>query len=246
MFTTAVLWVGSKSLSHVLAGIERTKDRLLDAGAVSEAARAQIIAAVMAYWGAHPGVAVSIVEKLLNYAILSPAVVVQWALSDHDGSRLSQAHVYEMVAHTVAKVTGRARQVLLLTSAAGGMIMDVDGASAAGSIPEVQAMRDLFKLLDDSLVAWASGSKDEMIEAADSGSGGRDLLVKHWGKRWLRVFRRRAAIEEAFVVDVAKRAAIAAVDADGAVANGAAVDADVARANGSGGEGHGGEDAEIE
>src|SRR5512142_2361279 len=85
IFTTAVLWVGSKSLSHVLAGIERSKDRLLDAGAVSEAARAQIIAAVMAYWGAHPGVAVSIVEKLLNYAILSPAVVIQWALSSHDG-----------------------------------------------------------------------------------------------------------------------------------------------------------------
>ena len=244
--------MGAKSLSHVLAGIERTKDRLLDAGAASEAARIQIIAAVMAYWGSHPGVAVSIVEKLLNYAILSPAVVVQWALSGHDGSRLAQAHVYEMVAHTVAKVTGRARQVLLLTSAAGGVVMNVDGGLAAGDVPEVQAMRDLFKLLDDLLVAWASGSKDEMIEAADDGTDSRDRLVKRWGHRWQRVFRRRAAIEEAFVIDVGKQAVVAAAEAAEAAALGAgdadavAAAMDVVPANGANGEEHRSDEVEIQ
>ncbi|EPE02923.1 cap binding protein [Ophiostoma piceae UAMH 11346] len=129
VFTTAVLWVGSKSLSHVLAAIERTKDRLLDAGAASEAARAQILDAVMDFWAAHPGVAVSIAEKLLNYAILTPAVIVQWALKDPEASSPSSSssssspaplsspnlavnYVAELVFNTVDKVTRRVHQLV--------------------------------------------------------------------------------------------------------------------------------------
>ncbi|CAK7202366.1 Nuclear cap-binding protein subunit 1 [Sporothrix eucalyptigena] len=117
VFTTAVLWVGSKSLSHVLAAIERTKDRLLDAGAASEAARAQILEAVMAFWGAHPGVAVSIAEKLLNYAILTPGTIVSWALSkdktkEGHAPNLAVNHVAELVFNTVDKVTRRVHQLV--------------------------------------------------------------------------------------------------------------------------------------
>ncbi|CAK7211024.1 Nuclear cap-binding protein subunit 1 [Sporothrix bragantina] len=126
VFTTAVLWVGSKSLSHVLAAIERTKDRLLDAGAASEAARAQILKAVMAFWGAHPGVAVSIAEKLLNYAILTPGTIVAWALStdkivSDDGQaapNLAVNHVAELVFNTVDKVTRRVHQLVGASQAA--------------------------------------------------------------------------------------------------------------------------------
>ncbi|KJR83780.1 nuclear cap-binding protein subunit 1 [Sporothrix schenckii 1099-18] len=116
VFTTAVLWVGSKSLSHVLAAIERTKDRLLDAGAASEAARTQILVAVMAFWGAHSGVAVSITEKLLNYAILTPDTIVQWALSKNDqkgaSASLAVNYVAELVFNTVDKVTRRVHQLV--------------------------------------------------------------------------------------------------------------------------------------
>lgn len=131
VFTTAVLWVGSKSLSHVLAAIERTKDRLLDAGAASEAARAQILEAVMAFWGAHPGVAVSITEKLLNYAILTPGTIVQWALSKKKGAKaeeeagapaqpanLAVSYVAELVFNTVDKVTRRVHQLVGASQAA--------------------------------------------------------------------------------------------------------------------------------
>jgi nuclear cap-binding protein subunit 1 len=204
VFTTAVLHVGSKSLSHVLAAIERTKDRLLDAGAVSEAARAQILAAVMSYWAGHPGVALSIVEKLLNYSILSPAAVVRWALEGgHDGRLLARAHVFEMVLHTVAKVTGRARQVL--AASPGGPGFD------ASAVPEVRAVRDLFRLVDDSLAAWAGGAKDELADAVNDGE--RGAMVRRWGARWLRVFRRRAAIETAFfLAEAAKKNAEQAVE----------------------------------
>ncbi|KAI1076302.1 MIF4G like-domain-containing protein [Whalleya microplaca] len=197
VFMTAVCWVGSKSLSHVLACIERTKDRLLDAGAASEAARAQIITAVMAYWSAHPGVAISIVEKLLNYSIVTPGAVIDWALvSDRAGpygQALSKAWVFELVLNTVVKVTGRLRQV-------------VSSGMNEGAEEEVAAMRELFKGMEDALLSWAQGTKDQIMDPVVS-DGGEDL-VKRWGERWLRVFRRRSAIEEAFLLE--QKAAAAA------------------------------------
>ncbi|KAK4451871.1 MIF4G like-domain-containing protein [Podospora aff. communis PSN243] len=214
VFVTAVLHVGSKSLSHVLAAIERTKDRLTDAGAASEAARAQIISAVMAYWASHPGVAIAIVEKLLNYSILTPAAVINWALVTSAGSTkgdaLSRAHIYELVFNTVMKVTGRVRQVVQ-KSLQPDVMVDGDTRDA-----EVRSMRELFKAIEDTLVSWASGSKDEMLEM-DIGNGEgksqREAMVRRWGERWLRVYRRRAAIEELFLVEAGKKAAVGGGDA---------------------------------
>ncbi|KAI1763003.1 MIF4G like-domain-containing protein [Hypoxylon sp. FL1150] len=190
VFMTAVCWVGSKSLSHVLACIERTKDRLLDAGAASEAARAQIITAVVAYWSAHPGVAITIVEKLLNYSIITPNAVIEWALvgdrAGPYGEALSKSWVFELVFNTVVKVTSRLRQVV---SSSGG---DNNGE-------EVTGMRELFKSMEDALVSWAQGTKDQIMDPVVS-DGGEDL-VKRWGERWLRVCRRRSAIEETFLLE---------------------------------------------
>ncbi|KAH7033132.1 MIF4G like-domain-containing protein [Microdochium trichocladiopsis] len=218
IFMTAVCWVGSKSLSHVLACIERTKDRLLDAGAASEAVRAQIITAVMTYWSAHPGIAVSIVEKLLNYSIVTPAAVIDWALvSDRAGKygeALSKAWVFELVFNTVAKVTSRHRQVV--SSSSGGD--DAAGPDVSAE-DEIAAMRDLFKSMDDSLTSWAQGTKDQMLDP--SAADGNEDLVKRWGQRWLRVFRRKSAIEEAFLAE-RKNAAAAAAGAGGAAADGSA------------------------
>lgn len=213
VFATAVLYVGSKSLSHVLAAIERTKDRLLDAGATSEPARAQIITAVMEFWSAHPGVAKQIIEKLLNYGIVNPVAVVQWALTGFAGKTkgegLARSYVYEMVMSTVAKVTGRVRQVVTLTTTAAGPAADVDMAPEETKDQEVQSMRELFRIMGDALVAWANGSKDELLQDDSLGDDGaarreRDELVKRWGERWLRVVRRRSAIEEAFLLEAEK------------------------------------------
>lgn len=194
VFVTSVCWVGSKSLSHVLAAIERTKDRLLDIGAASETARAQIITSVMSYWSAHPGIAISIVEKLLNYSIISPAAVIDWALvsgkAGSGGDALSKSWVFELVFQTVVKVTSRIRQVA--NTAAG------DGAAEA----EIAAMRELFKAMEDALVSWAEGTKDQMMDPAepmDGADGKREEMIQRWGERWLRVFRRRSAIEEAHI-----------------------------------------------
>lgn len=213
VFTTAVLFVGSKSLSHVLAAIERTKERLLEAGATSDPARAQIITAVMDFWSAHPGVAKQIIEKLLNYGIVNPVAVVQWAITVFSGKTkgeaLARSYIYELIFDTVAKVTNRVRQVVLAvgTSAAGE---DVDMSPEETRDAEVKAMRELFRVLEDSLLAWASGAKDELLEDGDLDDGAREereRLVKRWGERWLRVVRRRTAIEEAFLLEAGKSAA---------------------------------------
>ncbi|KAI0407460.1 MIF4G like-domain-containing protein [Xylaria palmicola] len=195
VFVTAVCWVGSKSLSHVLACIERTKDRLLDIGAASEAAKSQIITAVMSYWAAHPGVGISIIEKLLNYSILLPSTVIDWALvgdrAGPHGQALGRAWVFELVFHTVVKVTSRLRQIVVKS-----------GGSTEGGAQqqEVAAMRELFRSINDALISWAQGTKDQLMDpAVADGAADSDDLIKRWGERWLRVFRRRAAIEEAFL-----------------------------------------------
>ncbi|KFG78768.1 cap binding protein [Metarhizium anisopliae] len=196
VFMTAVCWVGSKSLSHVLACIDRTKGRLIDVGTAHPAARSQIISSIMNYWAAHPGVAITIIEKLLNYSILTPFSIVDWTLvasspsnGTQGGEALGRSHIFELVANTVAKVSGRVRQ--LLTS---------PDADADTRDKEVSSMRDLFAAINDALASWASGSKDQLMEDGD-GSSEREAMIRRWGQRWLRVFQRLAAIEETFVAE---------------------------------------------
>jgi nuclear cap-binding protein subunit 1 len=150
----------------------------------------------MTSWAAHPGVALSIVEKLLNYSIVTPFSIVDWALvadtspnGTQGGEALGQSHVLELVCNTVTKVSGRVRQ--LLTSP------DADEATRE---KEVSSMRDLFRAINDALASWASGSKDQMMEAGD-GSSEHEAMIRRWGQRWLRVFQRLAAIEETFVIE---------------------------------------------
>ncbi|KAF4120528.1 nuclear cap-binding protein subunit 1 [Geosmithia morbida] len=200
VFTTAVCWVGSKSLSHVLACIDRTKNRLLEAGASSEAARVQIVSSVMSYWRAHPGVALSIVEKLLNYTILTPFNVIDWALvagapsnGTDGGDSLARPHVFEVVLNTVAKVTGRIRQIQTRLDAqpkakakadtdadANADADDVVGEDPDSYAKETKNMRDMFRSMNDALASWATG------DWQDGKDGERDVLIRRWGQRWLR------------------------------------------------------------
>lgn len=162
----------------------------------------------MTFWSAHPGVALCIIEKLLNYSILVPSAVINWALVTEAGATrgdaLARAHVYELVFTTVIKVTNRVRQVVRRSSTPdAAMEDDADAAKDA----EVAAMRDLFRAMEDALVSWAEGTKDEQVEMEigdGEGRSEREALVRRWGQQWLRVFRRRAAIEEAFLVEAAK------------------------------------------
>ncbi|CAI7583601.1 unnamed protein product [Penicillium viridicatum] len=202
-FVTSLCFVGSKSLSHVLSCIERSKDRLLAIGAESQHARCQIITSVMDYWVDQPGIAINIIDKLLNYTILSPLSVLEWALSESiaAGTILSKPHVFEMISATVGKVTNRMRQIVAARAQPGlyePQLTIIDETL----VRERTDMQALFKYIEDSIVSIAAGSNDEQMERGDgSGTLPEDAIIRQWGRRWLRVFRRKAAVEESFISD---------------------------------------------
>ncbi|KAL2007198.1 hypothetical protein VTN00DRAFT_8636 [Thermoascus crustaceus] len=200
-FVTSICYVGAKSLSHVLSCIERNKERLLSIGPRSPRARRQIITSVMEYWADQPGIAVNIIDKLLNYTILTPLSVLEWALLDNlaAGTILAKTHIYEMIAATIGKVTNRIRQIVAARTQPGLYepqlsVLDETLKREKGD------MQTLFNLIEDSIVSVAGGSNDQLMERGDgSGNLFEDELIRHWGRRWLRVFRRKAAVEESFI-----------------------------------------------
>lgn len=194
---TAILSIGSKSLSHVLSTIDRCKERLLAIGPQSEEARRQIITSVFDFWSDHPGTAVNIVDKLLNYTVVGPINVIEWALRDNmdRGRGLARTQIYELISITMFKVTNRVRQLVAHRN-------NVDVAfyerqQVDELLPrERQATRDLFAAIEDAVRGVAEGSNDEMIERYDGGEE-EEAVVKAWGERWARVWRRKRIVEEA-------------------------------------------------
>ena len=197
IYMTAILSIGSKSLSHVLSTIDRCKDRLLAVGPRSEQARRQVIASVVDFWKDQPGTAVNIVDKLLNYTIVTPMGVVQWALTDHmdRGRALASAQVYEMISTTMFKVTNRLEQ---LVQHRNDVNVPFETRQQYDQVlpRERTGMRELFTAIEDAVAGIASGAQDEMIERFEGGEVEQDL-VKAWGARWAKAWRRKAAVEEA-------------------------------------------------
>ena len=216
--TTSLCYIGSKSLSHVLSYIERHRERLLSLGRAHPPLRTHIIAAVVAYWrDTQPGVAVNIVDKLLNYTIVTPGAVVEWAMgADANlgaGRPLADGWVYELVAGTLAKVTGRVRQIVQARAQPG--LRHAQAAALDETLArERDDMRTLFATLADALAGVADGSNDVMMETGlgeEVGTGGGEVrgeaelaLLRLWGAKWLRVFGRKAAVEERVVGEAAR------------------------------------------
>lgn len=210
-FVTAICRLGAKSLSHVLSCIERGKDRLLNIAQTSEPARRQIVASVVEYWKDQPGVAVRIIDILLNYTILAPMTVVQWVFGEHMGAgeALAESWTYEMVSNTVSKVTNRNRQIASARLQKGLPVEQVEMVEATLTKDRDNA-RELLKYIEDAVRGVAEGAVDRLIEKESSGelSAEDGQLIKAWGKRWYTVFVRKAAIEESVVGEQAVEARI--------------------------------------
>ncbi|KAI4945843.1 hypothetical protein J4E91_007757 [Alternaria rosae] len=209
-FVTAICRLGAKSLSHVLSCIERGKDRLLELSQ-NEVARRQIVASVVEYWKDQPGVAVRIIDILLNYTILAPMTVVQWVFGSHMGAgeALTESWVFEMVSNTVAKVTNRNRQIASARLQKGLPQEQIEMVEATLAKDRDNA-RELFKYIEDSMRGVAEGSADTLIEKSSNGSLTEEEveLIKAWGKRWQTVFIRKAQVEESVVGEEAVEARI--------------------------------------
>ncbi|KAI9772878.1 MAG: hypothetical protein M1840_008760 [Geoglossum simile] len=203
-YVTSICAIGSKSLSHVLSCIERCKDHLLAIGPQSEIARRQIITSVMDYWKDQPGIGVNIIDKLLNYTILTPMSVVEWALIYHNGQghNLAKSHIYEMVFTTVFKVTNRVRQIAAARDQE-GLPEDQVNMLNETLAREREEQKVMFRVIEDSLVNPANGFRDEKMENG-KGEGVEEKLLRKWPERWLKVFQRKLAVEEAVVGDAVK------------------------------------------
>ena len=212
-YMTALCYIGSKSLSHILSFIERHKERLVSLGPIYPPLRTQIIDSVVQYWKpVQPSVAVYIIDKLLNYSIVTPGSVIDWALTNPEslngGRTLNDSWRYEMVTDTLAKVTNRVRQIVAARNKEGlppDQVKTLDETLDR----EVQDMKALFANVDDALVGVAQGSNDVMQQdnlGEAMGQGGEEVngaeefeLLKGWGARWLRVFKRKLNVEEKVV-----------------------------------------------
>ena len=198
-FVTSICFIGSKSLSHVLSCIERCKERLLAVDPALPSAQRQIITSVMEYWKYQAGVGVNIIDKLLNYTILTPMGVIEWALVDHvkGGAVLSETWLYEMIAGTAGKVTNRVRQIVAALRRPGLPEEQVELLKETLE-REMGDMKALFRSIDDALLSLKDGNQDQMMEA-DSQSQNEQALLRSWGARWMRVFQRKYAVEENWI-----------------------------------------------
>ena len=200
VFVTSICWVGSKSLSHALACTERCKERLLALSTSSPACRKQIITSVMEYWRDQRGVGVILVDKFLNYQILTPESVIEWALADHvsRGSLLATTWCYEIVNNTTSKVAGRVRSIVAAIRTPG--LTEEQKTELQSTLDtELAGMKTLFATIEDALVSIRDGNQDEMIESSDALRAEDEELLKAWGARWAWVFQRKGALEENWV-----------------------------------------------
>jgi len=197
---TSICYVGSKSLSHALACVERCKGRLMTIANTSHATRKQIITSVMEYWKHQAGVGATIIDKLLNYQILTPGAVVEWALIDKvdRGTALAQSWCYELVNGTTTKVAGRVRSIVRAIRRP-GMPEEQKSALQSTLQDEIESMKNLFAMVEDALVPIRDGNQDEMMESSDALREEEEALLKAWGAKWVRVFSRRARVEESWI-----------------------------------------------
>ena len=192
---TAICWVGSKSLSHVLACIERCRDQLVNIANTSPADMRQIITSVMEYWRDQPGVGVNIVDKLLNYTILSPTAVIEWALVDKidRGTVLATYWIYELISSTTTKVANRVHAVVH-ASRQPGLPVEQAEVLRQSLEREMGDMRGLFAIIEEALRPVRDGGQDQMMGAEDE-----EAMVKMWAGKYLRVFGRKLAVQEMWV-----------------------------------------------
>jgi len=142
---------------------------------------------------------VVILDKLLNYQILTPASVVEWALIDHvdRGTLLARTWCYELVNLTTRKVAARVRSIVHAIRQP-GLASDQKQELEQTLARELENMKGLFAIIEDAVVGIRDGNQDEMIESSDALRAEDEGLLMAWGGKWAKVFQRKYAVEESW------------------------------------------------
>ncbi|RKP37105.1 armadillo-type protein, partial [Dimargaris cristalligena] len=112
VFVQTVLYLGSKSFSHMLIVIERYLPLLQKFSADNEARR-HIVEIVNEFWCHNPQFITIIIDKLLNYRVIDPAAVVAWTLNPLrlQSELPAPFYVWEILRNTVHKIDSRIAQI---------------------------------------------------------------------------------------------------------------------------------------
>ncbi|KAK9461274.1 MIF4G like-domain-containing protein [Lipomyces oligophaga] len=102
IFLSAVLSLGSRSLSHAESWIERSQEVL---NALFDTANAQqeAVGIVFTFWGEQIGSALQVVRKLLDREIISPLALVEWVLVSQTSQVLTKVYSWELLEFAVNK-----------------------------------------------------------------------------------------------------------------------------------------------
>jgi nuclear cap-binding protein subunit 1 len=195
-YITCICHIGAKSLSHVLSCIERCKEKLLEIGKEHPDARRQIVGTVLAYWKDQPGIGANVVDKLLNYSVVTPLSVVEWVLYDAGPEALAKTYAWEMVATTINKVNNRVRQIV----AAKPSVLGAEGVTEEQiavfeeTLRNAEAEQALILAEVEKRLSQLARLTDE-DETVDVDVESR-AWIQWWAKGWLRAFRRMFGVRE--------------------------------------------------
>lgn len=190
IYVTAICHIGAKSLSHVLSCIERCKDRLAAIGTESPLAQREIVNTVMNYWSDQPGIGANVVDKLLNYSILTPLSIIEWVLMDAGRKILARGHSWEMVNTTTRKVIARTKNLASAKAVVGlpeEQVTLLDEGYEVASTEQAAS----FKCVVDALTSYQSTDY-----AGDDGSPEEQEILRWWAGNWLRALKRKFEIEQ--------------------------------------------------
>lgn len=197
---TSICFVGSKSLSHALALIERHRERLEKLMDGNIEYQKQIVSSVVEFWISQTGTAVFLVDKLLNYGLITPLAVVEWSLIDNvdRGTILTKTWCYEMLMKTTGKLVSRVKQ--LVEKIRDPRLTAEERSTLQSALEkEMSDMKTLFTTIEDAVSSIATASEDGMMESSDALRVEEEPILQIWGAKWLRMIRRKAAVEESWV-----------------------------------------------
>ncbi|KAK9480733.1 MIF4G like-domain-containing protein [Lipomyces japonicus] len=101
IYVTALVHLGSRSLSHVETWIDRSLPLLSKVASETETSQRQVISSVLKYWTDQIGTGVQVIKKLLNRQVITPSSVVEWILLDAGVNVLSKGYAWELLGFAI-------------------------------------------------------------------------------------------------------------------------------------------------
>ncbi|OLL22272.1 Nuclear cap-binding protein subunit 1 [Neolecta irregularis DAH-3] len=188
-----VLYLGEMSFSHALNNIERNLQPLIQKCNANQQARRHTISVVMDFWKFQPSIGAILLDKLLNYTVLTPLSVIEWLLVD--STFADRAFAWEISFKTIDKVNARVTRLSTQVSNLETQEMQNEPQRehferAKKTLAGTQAeQKEVFIMLVEKfpgLIEKLKEKDDSEMSTEDGGPWG-----EWWGKQWMKVIFRR-------------------------------------------------------